>query len=507
MVIGVKKYVKKDVRDMQLVTSLPPLVNAVFIYGKTGSGKTLTELTLCQKYHDIHGYKIFDLWGGERKENLMWCFPSKASKYWSNIKKRHNLVGDGPKQYKVNILYPYYKKMLPKKLPCAPPYINSHIFTIPIKEIKETDAKFVLGLLSERDSYVLRESLAAMNKRDGPAKLAAVAKKLSTKNQSIYRSFIKPLCESLLLQNSFSDVSLDLEREMEDKETITIFCLDFLPEEFRLFVLGFIIRTIHEFVIARARGTKNILLLREASEFFKATEDSIAPPEKKIFRDFLANVIRYGRAGTHIVADSQSPYETKKIVDGSQDYTILCKLPSQQDREAATEQMRIDGLITATQIRRIASFEPGRFLFCKSGEKVKEMCFFKPRTMYWEAGIGDFHKVIWPKMNGGLKDFSIAMDTLDQNYYKELKVYSAEEDIEIIEDEEDNSSEDESYSPQAKAEPIMKDSSDNEDATYTEIKKDLNTEVNIINITKDEPPKKITISNKYAEQDSLGDLV
>ena len=124
-----RKIVKIDPVKSRIFKVPPPLSGAVYIYGRIGSGKTANLLSISQKYHDKENsvYKILDLFGGHRNESLYWTLPSIDINYWGKVK---NILGISekqaiPKQYKVNILYPLFKKTMRKKLPDNTPWLLS----------------------------------------------------------------------------------------------------------------------------------------------------------------------------------------------------------------------------------------------------------------------------------------------------------------------------------------------------------------------------------------------
>ena len=99
---GLRRAVKKNPRKSAIITTLPHLTGAIFVYGRIKSGKTVTILSLAGLYHDNPNrkYKIIDLWGGDRNEHLYWTLPSNKDKYWKYLEKNLNLDKKAAKQYK-----------------------------------------------------------------------------------------------------------------------------------------------------------------------------------------------------------------------------------------------------------------------------------------------------------------------------------------------------------------------------------------------------------------------
>jgi hypothetical protein len=433
---GLKRFSKQDPNEKLYQSYLPDISGSIYFYGKIGSGKTTSLMSLTQKFHDTKGYKVFDIYGGERNEHLFWCFPSNDKNYWDSAKKLMNLDKDGPKQYKIHLIYPYYKSMIPKKLPFDTPNIKSSVFTIPFMSLDVEDIYLATGILSDSDKFVLRQTLEDIKKKDGPRMIQYTAKKYSTKIQNIYRNFIMPLTNNMLLTSSTADTNFDIKKELYDKETITVLCTEFVPKEFRLMVIGWFVRQMSKALDNSARRTRNILIMREVAEFFRATDDSIMPDSYKIFRKQLANFVRYGRKGIHFFFDAQSPSETKGIVEGQSDFIMFGKLPGENDRMVGTDQMRRDGLISQKQIARLGILNPGEIMFCESGKTAKLRYVPLPRTMYWKPGSGNFYKHIWPKYNDRWKNFEEIYDEMQVKWKLEDEIVKQEEELKRIKEAE-----------------------------------------------------------------------
>lgn len=393
---GMKKVTKRDTIKDAVFGVPPPLSGGIFLYGRVGSGKTTAMMTLAQKYHDHpdRNYKIFDLWGGDRSEQLYWLLPSIDHTYWSKVKKKFRFTNDGPKQYKVNVIYPM-SRGLPDKLPSNPPFVQSKIFTIPFADIQVEDVQLVMGVLANENKYLWKEALELCKKKDDGVVLEYQLKKLGGGKKGINKNFVAPLVREHLLQSEICSQNLDLISELKDKGTITVLCLDYIDKEYHLFIMGYILRKISRLINEGKIRSKMIGLIREAGEFFRATDQSTVDPKFKIFKTFLSEYIRLGRKGMHLFLDTQSPSESRGIVDGQQDLTIFGKLPSEADRLQATQQLFKDNLIKKTQISEMATLNKGEYFISESGQHVVKRYFFLPRTMYWREGYGNFYTNIW----------------------------------------------------------------------------------------------------------------
>lgn len=427
---GFVKIRKKNPLRKVLYKTLPELVSAIFCYGRVKSGKTTTLMSIAQGYHDHpqRKYKIFDIWGGSRNEHLYWTLPSNKTKFWKNAKKVLRLDGEGPKQYKVKLIYPLLGD-LPKKLPYNPPHVLSSIFTIPIRDLLVTDMSLVVGGISTTSEGQWNDFLYASSKKDSLPILNNKVKDKVAQSSSIYRSILSPLIREDFLQNDLCSLNLDFKEELKDKETISVLCLDFVKEEYRLFVLGYFLRKISEILDSSGRKNKSIFIMREASEFFRVTDQSIVHERKKIFKNFLSMIIRMGRRGMHLFLDTQSPSETRGLVDGQQDLTFFGRLPSESDRREATEQLKRDDLVTQKQINALGTMNPGQFLVCPSGKPAFSQYFLLPRTRFWEEGDGNFYNNVWRKEVNRWCNFESELTELRDNRKIEEKRLREEKEI------------------------------------------------------------------------------
>ena len=391
---GLKKQIKKDPVAMSVFRHSPDIQNAVFIYGKTGSGKTTSLLSFAQVYRDnpARQYKIFDIWGGLRNEQLYWTLPSNKQSYWKNAKKVLKLTHLGIKQYKVNLLYPLFGK-IPKQLPFNPPYVFSKVFTIPFSDMELIDFSMVVGKLSNTNESMWNEVKHKIDKKTTVPEFLKKLEKIDGKRNVLYKNIIAPLTRELFIQTDDCIFNIDLKKELYDKEVISVLCLDHVPIEYKMMIMNYILRKMADLLDNRRVHT--LVLIREAGDFFRVTDISIAPDRNKVFKIELSKYIRMGRRGMHMICDTQSPSESRAICDGQQDMTLLGKMPGEKDRAEATDQLFRDNLITDKQRREIASLEPGQFIVCPSGKKAFFQYFLLPKTRFWEEGNGDFYQYIW----------------------------------------------------------------------------------------------------------------
>ena len=225
-------------------------------------------------------------------------------------------------------------------------------------------------------------------------------------------------------QCEYNFAETKMSNELNDRETVSVLCLDFVDKEYRLFVIGYFLRIMARELDRKRR--KVVGLVREASEFFRVTDTTVIPDRYKVFKGMLSQYIRMGRRGMHLLLDTQSPNETRGILDGQQDLTILGRLPSDADRRTATEQLYRDGLITTAEIKQLGFSEPGEFVFCPSGKKAFSAYVMLPRSRYWHESYGNFYKNVWDKEVNKYQGFIEEIDKLKEKYIEDQKTIKEE---------------------------------------------------------------------------------
>ncbi len=422
---GLKKIYRKDPVKKSVLRTPLDLTGAIFVFGKIGSGKTVTLLTLSGIYHDnpARRYKIFDAWGGERNENLYWGLPSNKNRYWNYLKKALRLDEEGAKQYKVEYIYPMNPK-LRQKLPFNPPNVTSKIITFDINDIKAEDFSLVVGSISESSIGLWNEVIMDAKKGASAYEIAHLYRKRVSKTNILFNAAINPMVKKLLIQNKksiFNYGQKQISKMLDDQETITVLCMDGLDVEFQLFVVGYIIRKIKEEIDRRRR--KVIINMREVSEFFKVNDFSIVPERFKVMKRMLSNWIRYGRRGMHFILDVQSIADVRGIVGGQQDLTFLGRLPDQRDREEATRQLIRDGLIKDRHVKVLGTNSPGQFIVCPGGKQTQYNYMLLPRCRFWETSNGNFYNNVWKKEVGRWINFDEERDQMKEKYFEDVKEY------------------------------------------------------------------------------------
>jgi len=421
----VLRYVKKSTIQSWYPTI--DLEGHIFIYGKLGSGKSVTGRNIVEAYHDNRGYKAWDLYGGERHEGIYWVFPSQDKTYWERMRAVGNFDEEAPKQYKINLLYPYFASLLPKKLPFKAGYVTSKVFTIPLKEVTIEDIKCVLGTTSDTSGYVWNEIANKVNKKDTCAVLEDLTKKFGGTNTLLNKNFIIPIMREKFLMNDGCSTNLDLKAEADDREAITVLCLDFVPEKFHLFVMDYIIKRLTTMAKDGKIRKKNLGFIREGATFFRADDETVTDEKIKIFRAKLSSYMRYSRSGFNFIVDCQSPNETKGILSGADDMTILFKITSPADKEMATELYRKEKRMRPDQISDLSFLEKGEAYICSTNlRSVQKVKFVLPRSCYWKKEYPNFYKYHWDKMGGDWKSTATIKEEIDTLFDTNKDKYEAE---------------------------------------------------------------------------------
>lgn len=400
------------------------LRSVIISYGIPGSGKTVSLLTACQDFHENQGYKIFDLYGGERNEGVYWTLPSDEDEYYEKLKKalkeNGTVTGELSKQYKVNLLYPNFKSLLPKKLPYKKDYVISKVFTIPFKDLEIEDAQVTVGNVGEQGKWYWSKLQDKTTKNDNSGGIPLISQKIGITNNVIYRNFIQPLCKERLLMDKYADTNLDIISEAKQKDTITVLCLEYTPRAYHQLIINYLTRKIAEYLDnGKLRQKKNIFLMREISNFFKATNDSIVEDHKKIFRDKMGDRIRMSRRGNYFLLDTQSPKEVRGMLPGTIDLTLIFRMTNGLDIKEVTEELKRLGQIKESQIkgtayedqRGISRLKEGECFIIEGGKPAKRTQLLLPRTMYWKKEH-NFYTGLWEKKGGEWKTTEETTDNI-----------------------------------------------------------------------------------------------
>src|SRR3990167_10799273 len=107
-----KKF--KQYEDLKKYSPYGGISRHYIFYGSIGGGKSCSLLRTAQYIKDNNPRcKIFDIFCGERHEGKYWCLPNNELTYWDRYSNIGSVIDKGPKQYKVNLLYPHFKSKLP----------------------------------------------------------------------------------------------------------------------------------------------------------------------------------------------------------------------------------------------------------------------------------------------------------------------------------------------------------------------------------------------------------
>ena len=398
------------------------LAGNIFVFGRPGGGKSCKLLTIAQGLHS-HGWKVWDIFGGKRDEGPFWCFPNDDYKLWNDIEKETFRVKGGPKQYKVNLLYPMFSRKLPKKLPKNSPNVKPKVFTIPFKELQDNLddlIPLVTGPLSKTSEILWDKILESTDRNSNGQDLKTLFETdfKKKKEDKIYQLFIKPLVQNNLLSSMKGELNLDLISEAEDKETISVLCLDYVPERYRFLIMAYIMKKLFYLVKNNKIHKKNFEILRETSMFMKVVDTKKDKAEiVQIFRNIVTDIARYCRSGTYLGMDSQDSAEVKGMIEGSDDLLLLCEMPSSASRE-----------VTCTPLKKDRRMNDKQIIYIGWKIKIHEVCIVErgkrarilkrinpPRCRYWKSQYGDFVS-LWKELEDKWVNTKDYIEIIEKEY-------------------------------------------------------------------------------------------
>lgn len=390
---------KDDLREVRHWSINPVLNGHIFVFGRIGSGKTCKLLTIVQAYHAL-GYKVWDEFGGKRGEGPFWALPNDDHSLWEQLEKETNEFSDqGPKQYKVKLLYIMWVDKLPKELPQHLPHVTSCVIPVPVSDVEEEDVTLAIGPLGPKAKAVWQAVKKLPKTASGPdIEFLMDTKFPKRKGDALYTLFLKPAIDARMFSSATSDLVLDMVAEAEDRETVTVLCLDFVPERFKLFVMGYLMRKLFTLAIEDRIHKRNIAMFREASYFMKVQDANKSKEDTtSIFRNQIVDIARYGRSGVFLAMDTQDSSEVKGMIEGSEDLLGICEMPSPTSREVTCAPLKRDRRMNEAQIRYIATMPVHQICLV---ERLKRAVILKrvqpPRSKYFKSQYGNFYS-LWRK--------------------------------------------------------------------------------------------------------------
>lgn len=415
-----------------------PLNGHIFSYGRTDAGKTWKLIAVIQFYH-AHIHKIWDLWGGKRKEGGFWCFASDERKLWFDYKV---MVGEmskeGPKEYNVNLYYPLFLDNIPNELPNHSPRITAFPFTIYFKDVEINTISTVTGALSNKAQKVwetIKKELSDNATCEDILDWFEKKENTQYKRYTLYGSFIEPFCENRVLAGKNCEINLDLIKEAKDKNSIMVLSDDYTPEKFKMFFILHVMNKVYNYGENDVIHRKNIGFFRELNYFMKVQDESKQDNEQKqIMRNEFSNIARYGRSAFLIAGDTQSPAEVDGIVEGQDDLLLLNEMPGEKDREKVCDPLKRNGRMSLAQANYLGSIDmtqdedgkpfKGKMVVVERGKRARLIKRVQPpRTKCFKRSDGNFMKVWKEKINKfvSIKDIKEKISDLNELRRLELK--------------------------------------------------------------------------------------
>lgn len=409
---------KEDLREVRYWSVPPNLQGHIFFFGRIGSGKTCKLLTIVQGYHAL-GYKVFDFFGGKRGEGPFWSLPNDDDALWEQIaKETHDFADNGPKAYDVHLIYIMFGSKLPKELPQFLPRVRASVICIPLHDAEEEDVSLAIGPLGPRAKAIWNAIKRLPQSASGPdVQFLMDTKFRKRKGDAIYTLFLKPAIDERLFCSARSELVLDLAAEAENRQTISVLCLDYVPERFKLFVMGYLMRKLFTLAIEDKIHKRNIAMFREASYFMKVQDANKSREDTtSIFRNQIVDVARYGRSGIFFAMDTQDSSEVKGMIEGSDDILGICEMPSPSSREITCSPLKRDRRMNEAQIRYIATLPIHQLCVVTRGNRAVILKRIQPpRCKYFKSQYGNFYS-LWRKEVNSWENTSSFTEKIEAEY-------------------------------------------------------------------------------------------
>lgn len=460
------------------------LDSSAFFFGVVGSGKTQDLVSTALAYYDKRKTKIVDCWGGLREEQYFYALPSRHTKYWDAVVKKFHLTSRPEKAYKVRFLYPMWKGTVGREIPKKLMYkeiigeegeknilVESQIFTIDVNKVTPE----MIGAGYGTVKNVNRNLWAgAVRKLKSNSSSPMFFYYMTQKGEKLpFVDFVKVMTDNYLLQGGNAPSNINIEEEIDDYETITCLCTEHLPKEYRFFVTAYFMKNAEKY-ISRQKGRRTIFIMREVSEFFREVDSSVVQENVKNFKTIIKSVIQMGRVGASVFMDTQSPREVGGLLEGSEAYKVLCKLP---EKDIDYTLGKDTDKVSLTLRKFIPKLDKGQLIFVpRKGMASLRYCML-PRCHHWSTGDGVMYEEdgdwarfenTWVRselMINPIKEFS----EIELEKSKELlkkrrqKRKIDDDDDEELEDNYDEDTEEENYSDEMKKEKDFELAEENTD--------------------------------------------
>lgn len=439
-----------------------PIPGHIFTYGKTGSGKTFKNVAISEYYYEFK-YKIWDIFGGLRKEGPFRCFPSDEKKLWRKFLTKMGVHSfKGPKEYPVDLYYPMLMSKLPKELPEKNPRIRSVPFTIDFKSLNIKDISVVTGSGTGNQERILKRIQKELNNDSNSEDILQWFEKTKQRKKmkrfAIYYNFFEPLCKERLFEGPRGKNVIKLKDIAKERDRFFVLVEDHIPEEtYRYFFINYLIRQLFNLVNEDIIHKRNIVFLREINLFMKVEDESVQYKEQKqILRNEFSNLLRYGRSGIYAICDTQSPKEVRNITPGQEGIICLNRLPGEADREAACDRPKRDGRLNSTHISYIGMMPVQEMAVLEQGKNIRKINNVQPpKTMGWKPDTGKFINV-WKNKYNTFKNIEDLKQDIEKRNKERAILESEPEDEEYgeeetkkenyeEEDKQENKSEEEDY--------------------------------------------------------------
>lgn len=376
------------------------------ILGQTGYGKSTLLERIAEIYHK-NGYKIIDLWNNERLEGSFFSLPSQF-RFWEGKAKG----------LPTRVLFPVSKE-LPRVLPsiCKP-------FTIPINQIDLDDMRVFLASELGRSFrslyYGMKLELPDNNDivgfikgierlaNTGFVNIEGLPIKAMSKigYRDLLSSFYPFLAQGTLTSESHP-LTLNLEKELKDNETITVLSQKFIfNREMKYFITVWFLRKIFE-LKSLGKVKKPILIIsRELSDLLPTNP---IDESQRLTSYWISQILKQGRGiKLSMWGDNQSPSELSSVAYRQFGYVFSFRITTPDDIQKLSDGRGII-FLQRSDLARLVNLPIGKFLAITPFD----FGFYRavvPSTYHRREGQDFFS--IWKKLGNGFVNYTEDIDSI-----------------------------------------------------------------------------------------------
>ena len=427
---------KRYIRHVRINFTKKRNCGHILVVGRTGAGKSMTLETIENELYE-QGWKIFDLYSGDRMEQAFLSLPSQMS-FWDSPKYFSYRTGVKVKRVArglpVRLLFPMCKRL--------PPFIpdNGKVFTIPVNSLAYDDLRGLLGI----EQKITEETLwRAVERRftksstgvdllnllqwvtqvEDDEKGFLSGGKIPRYAVPTLRRNLRPFVDDMLFSSAKNPMAIDFKAELRDRKTVTSLITRYYypnAREYQTWLIHYFIRNIYNAV--RDLNKKAIIVMREVFEILPRTAWT---PQQYNLKKNIEKYINQGRGagkGLFFLMDSQDPAEVSSIKNQFYYSFVHAIRGADSIKEVVDESVR--PYITREQLMRLGILDRGEaMVFTIDGITKKPVKIFPAPTRHREPGE-DFME-IWRKEKGENKMISTKLyrELMAEEYNKSIEYW------------------------------------------------------------------------------------